>query len=36
MRPEDITDQEVRSFDDGGVLQRVHNVDQKLRGVEFQ
>jgi hypothetical protein len=30
MRPEDITDQEVRGFDDGEVLQRVHNVDQML------
>jgi hypothetical protein len=28
LRPEDITDQEVRDFDDGDVLQRVHNVDQ--------
>jgi hypothetical protein len=36
MRPEDITDQEVRGFDDGEVLQRVHNVDQMLRDVEFQ
>jgi hypothetical protein len=30
LRPEDITDQEVRGFDDGEVLQRVHNVDQML------
>jgi hypothetical protein len=30
LRSEDITDQEVRGFDDGEVLQRVHNVDQKL------
>jgi hypothetical protein len=36
LRPEDITDQEVRGFDDGEVLQRVHNVDQMLRDVEFQ
>jgi hypothetical protein len=36
MRLEDITDQEVRGFDDGEVLQRVHNVDQMLRDVEFQ
>jgi hypothetical protein len=36
MRLEDITDQEVRAFDDGEVLQRVHNVDQMLRDVEFQ
>jgi hypothetical protein len=36
MRPEDITDQEVRGFDDGEVLQHVHNVDQMLRDVEFQ
>jgi hypothetical protein len=36
MRPEDITDQEVRGFDDGEVLQRVHNVDQMLQDVEFQ
>jgi hypothetical protein len=33
LRPEDITDQEVRGFDDGEVLQRVHNVDQMLRDV---
>jgi hypothetical protein len=31
LRPEDITDQEVRGFDDGEVLQRVHNVDQMLQ-----
>jgi hypothetical protein len=36
LRPEDITDQEVRGFDDGEVLQRVHNVGQMLRDVEFQ
>jgi hypothetical protein len=36
MRPEDITDQEIRGFDDGEVLQRMHNVDQMLRDVEFQ
>jgi hypothetical protein len=36
LRPEDITDQEVRRFDDGEVLQCVHNVDQMLRDVEFQ
>jgi hypothetical protein len=36
MRPEDITDQEVRGFVDGEVLQCVHNVDQLLRDVEFQ
>jgi hypothetical protein len=36
MRPEDITDQEVRGFDDGEVLQHVHNVDQILQDVEFQ
>jgi hypothetical protein len=36
LRPEDITDQEVRCFDDGEVLQHVHNVDQMLRDVEFQ
>jgi predicted nucleic acid-binding Zn-ribbon protein len=29
-------DQEVRGFDDGEVLQRVHNVNQMLRDVEFQ
>jgi hypothetical protein len=34
--PEDIADQEVRSFDDREVLQHVHNVDQMLRDVEFQ
>jgi hypothetical protein len=36
LRTEDITDQEVRGFDDGEVLQRVHNVDQMLCDVEFQ
>jgi hypothetical protein len=36
LRPEDITDEEVRGFDDGEVLQRVHNVDQMLWDVEFQ
>jgi hypothetical protein len=36
LRHEDITNQEVRGFDDGEVLQRVHNVDQMLRDVEFQ
>jgi hypothetical protein len=36
MRPEDITGQEVRGFDDGEVLQSVHNVDQMLQDVEFQ
>jgi hypothetical protein len=36
LRLEDITDQEVRGIDDGEVLQRVHNVDQMLRDVEFQ
>jgi hypothetical protein len=36
MRPEDITGQEVKGFDDGEVLQHVHNVDQMLRDVEFQ
>jgi hypothetical protein len=36
MRPEDITDQEIRGFDDGEVFQRVHNVDQMLWDVEFQ
>jgi hypothetical protein len=36
MRPKDITDQEVRGFDDGEVLQRVHNVDQMLQDVEFK
>jgi hypothetical protein len=36
LRPEDITDQEVRGFDDGEVLQHVHNVDQMLRDIEFQ
>jgi hypothetical protein len=34
--PEDIADQEVRSFDDHEVLQHVHNVDQMLQDVEFQ
>jgi hypothetical protein len=28
LRLVDITNQEVRGFDDGEVLQRVHNVDQ--------
>jgi hypothetical protein len=36
LRPEDVTDQEVRGFDDGEVLQHVHNIDQMLRDVEFQ
>jgi hypothetical protein len=36
LRPEDIADQEVRGFDDGEVLQRVHNVDPMLRDIEFQ
>jgi hypothetical protein len=36
LRPEDITSQEVRGFDYGEVLERVHNVDQMLRDVEFQ
>jgi hypothetical protein len=36
LRPEDITDQEVMGFDDVEVLQRVHNVDQILRDIEFQ
>jgi hypothetical protein len=36
LRPEDITDPEVRGIADGEVLQRVHNVDQMLRDVEFQ
>jgi hypothetical protein len=36
LRPEDITDQEVRGFDDGEVLHRVHNVDQMLLDIEFQ
>jgi hypothetical protein len=35
LRPKDITDQEVRGFDDGGVLQHVHSVDKMLRDVEF-
>jgi hypothetical protein len=34
--PEDSADQEVRGFDDGEVLQRVHNVDPMLRDIEFQ
>jgi hypothetical protein len=33
---EDITDQEVRGFGNGEELQRVHNVDQMLRDVEFE
>jgi hypothetical protein len=36
MRPKDITDPEVRGFNDGEVLQRAHNVDQMLQDVEFQ
>jgi hypothetical protein len=35
-RPEDITHQEVKGFDDGEVLQSVHNVDQMLQDDEFQ
>jgi hypothetical protein len=36
MRPEDITDQEVRGFNDGEMLQCVHNVDLMLRDIEYQ
>jgi hypothetical protein len=36
LRPKDITDQEVKGFDDGEVLQRVQNVDKMLRDIEFQ
>jgi hypothetical protein len=36
LRPQDITGQEVTGFDDGEMLQRVHNVDEMLRDVEFQ
>jgi hypothetical protein len=36
LRPEDITDKKFRGFNDGEVLQCVHNVDQMLRNVEFQ
>jgi hypothetical protein len=36
MWPKDISDKEVRSFDDREALQRVHNVDQMLRDVVFQ
>jgi hypothetical protein len=36
MMFEDITGQEARGFNDGEVLQCVHNVDQMLRDVEFQ
>jgi hypothetical protein len=36
LRTEDVTNQKVRGFDDGEVLQRVHNVDQMLRDVELQ
>jgi hypothetical protein len=36
LRSEDFIDQEVRGFDDGEVLQRVHNVDQMLQDIEFQ
>jgi hypothetical protein len=36
LRPEDIIDQEVRGFDDGAVLQCVHNVYQVLHDVDFQ
>jgi hypothetical protein len=35
MRPEAITDQEVRGFNDDEVLQRVHNADQMLRMLSF-
>jgi hypothetical protein len=35
MRPEDITDPEVRGFDDGEVLQHVHNIDQMVRMFSF-
>jgi hypothetical protein len=36
LRPKDITNQKVRGFHDGEVLQCVHNVVQMLRDVEFQ
>jgi hypothetical protein len=36
MRPEDITNQEFSGFNDGEVLQCVHNVDQMVRDVEFR
>jgi hypothetical protein len=36
LRPKYITDQEVMGFDDGEVLQRVHNVDQMLWDILFQ
>jgi len=36
MRPEDMTDQEVTSFNDDDLLPRVNNADQLLRVVEFQ
>jgi hypothetical protein len=36
MRAKDVTDQEVRGFNDGEVWQRVHNVDQMVWDVEFQ
>jgi hypothetical protein len=36
LRPKDITDQELRGFDEGEVLQCVHNVDQVMRDIEFQ
>jgi hypothetical protein len=36
LKPQYITGQEVRGFDAGEVLQRVYNVDQISRDVEFQ
>lgn len=36
MQPEDMTEQEVTGLNDDDVLQRVHNVDQMVRDVEFQ
>ena len=36
MRPEDMTNQEVTSFNDDDELPRANNVDQMVRDVQFQ
>ena len=36
IRPEDMTNQKVVGFNDNDVLDRVNNIDQMVRDVEFQ
>ena len=36
IRLEDMTDQKVMGFNDNDVLDRVNNIDQMVRDVEFQ